>query len=299
MSAASAIRAWLGREGSTRTLALLRVSLALLVYARWGRDFQLFRDMQPDRIDMASGAFFALSAALTLSTTGMLLGAASRVSTALAGLSTLAVVLWVGETLGHEPYTHHNTWALALGVALLALTPCGRSLSVDRWLAVSRARRAGEAPPPERGPLWALPLLGVHVSAIYLWGTVAKLTVGYLSGARFEHYLMYLYLGSDVPSGWLWSAAIFVFVWTGVLLEPVLAVGLWFRRPRAVLFWVGLAFHGIIYWTLPVGTFSLTMWALYLAFLDPDAVHVGIDRMLGVESPARHPPATAGTDSPG
>ena len=279
------------REGSTRTLALLRISLALLVYTRWARDFQLFRDMQPDRIEVASGAFFALSVVLYLSTAGMLFGLWTRLSTALAGLSVLTVVIGVGEVGGHEPYTHHHTWALAVGVALLALTPCGRSLSVDRWRALRRADRTGQPAPAERGPLWALPLLGVHVSAIYGWGTVSKLTAGYLSGARFEHYLMYLYWGSDLPEGPLFSALVLACAWGSVLLEPALAVGLWIPRTRAACFAIGLLFHGLIYYTLPVGTFSLTMWALYLAFLDPDAAHRGLDRMLGLRpSEARDAP---------
>ncbi len=269
------------RQGSTRSLGLLRICLALLVYTRWAHDFQLFREWQPNRIDMPTGAFIALSIGLYLSTGMMLVGAFSRVATALAGASTLAIVIGVGHLLGHEPYTHHHTWALALGVALLALTPCGGSFSLDRWWALRRADRAGQPPPTEQGELWALPLLGLHVSAIYLYGTWAKLTPGYLSGARMQHYLMTLYTGSDLPQGLLADALIQLSTWGSILIEPLLAIGLWIPRLRRWLLPVGLLFHGFIYWSLPVGTFSMTIAALYLAFLDPDASHRAIDRLLG------------------
>ena len=275
------LQAALERRGSTRTLGLMRIALALLLYARWANELQLFRDMQPDRIQIPSAAFFAISAVFYASTTAMLFGLWSRWSTAAAGLTALVLVIGVGELAGHEPYTHHHTWCLALGVALLALTPCGGSWSVDRWRAVRRAEAAGAPPPPEEGPLWALPLIGLHVCAIYLWGTWAKLNPGYMSSARFDHFLMYLYFGSDIPDGRLFRAWQLAQTWTGILIEPLLAVGLWHPRARRWLLPVGLLFHGIIYWTLPVGTFSLTMWALYLAFVDPDAAHAAIDRLSG------------------
>ncbi len=276
----------MAREGSTRTLALMRISLSMLLFARWARDLQMFRDMQPDRLDMPSLQFWALSTVFYASTTAMFFGVWSRLSTALAGLSALVLVMGLGEFMGHEPYTHHHTWALALGVALLSLTPCGGSWSWDRWRVVKKAEAAGVAPPPESGPLWALPLIAVHVCAIYIWGTQAKLYPAYMDGSRMDHYMMHLYFGSDIPDGSMFRAWQLLQSWVGILIEPVLAVGLWFRKPRRWLFPIGLAFHGYIYWTLPVGTFSLTMWALYLAFLDPDAVHAAVDRMAGRPAPA-------------
>ena len=46
----------------------------------------------------------------------------------------------------------------------------------------------------------------------------------------------------------------------------------------------GLAFHAVIYCTLPVYTFSATMVVLYLAYFDPDDVHGFIDRLQGRSS---------------
>jgi hypothetical protein len=43
----------------------------------------------------------------------------------------------------------------------------------------------------------------------------------------------------------------------------------------------GLVLHALIYYLTPVGTYTATMWLLYLAFVDPDATHRLIDRMSG------------------
>ena len=86
--------------------------------------------------------------------------------------------------------------------SLLALTPCGRSLSVDRWLAMRAAERRGEAPPPELGPLYGQRLLAMQVSAVSLFAVWDKLTPGFLSGARLQHILLDRYGTSSTPLDW-------------------------------------------------------------------------------------------------
>ena len=64
-----------------------------------------------------------------------------------------------------------------MGVLFLTATPCGRSLSLDRW----RALRRGTAP-PERGPILGLRLITMMIGVVYLFGTESKLTWAYVSG---------------------------------------------------------------------------------------------------------------------
>jgi hypothetical protein len=261
-------RAWdwlTKREGSTRAAALIRLGLPLLIWSRWGREWILVRDLEPWKV--------ALGFTMFVSTTTMFFGIFSRLSAAVAGFSTCMFVWYCGHTLNVESYTHHHTTALAIGTVLCALLPCGGSYSVDRFLAVRRARQAGEAPPPERGDNWALSLIALHVSAIYLWGTYAKLSRGYMSGERFEHYLAKLYLGSDYPEWWAYPYVALFLAWSAILIEPVLAIGLYSRRLQRWLVPLGLFFHGVIYYTMPVATFSATMWLFYIAFVDPDDTH--------------------------
>ena len=56
-------------------------------------------------------------------------------------------------------------------------------------------------------------------------------------------------------------------------LEFALALGVWRPRWHRLLLPLGVAFHAGLYVLLPVHTFSATMVLLYLAVIDPSAVH--------------------------
>ena len=261
-------------EGSTRPAALMRIGLPLLIWSRLAGDFLLFKDLHPHRI--------ALSVVFFLSTSAMLVGWHSRLSSAATGAVMMALYYGVGVVGGEESYTHHHIYLLAIAPLLLSLTACGRSCSWDRW----RAVQAGAAP-PERGPTWGMVLITVQLSQIYLWGAYSKCHWGYLSGARLEQQLMYLYLGSDYPDWALFGPLMAALAVGSVVIEVVLGVGLFFRRTHRWLIPMGIAFHALLYWTLPVATFSATMWLLYLAAIDPDAIHRVLDEISGTPPPDR------------
>jgi hypothetical protein len=252
----------LSEEGSTRPAAALRVGLVLVLWSRFAAELELFMGLAPERL--------ALSLSFYASTTLFLLGAWSRLTGAWVALTALWLHFGLGVRGGVEPYQHHHVVALALGAALIALLPTGGSWSLDRLWALRRAERAGQPPPPERGPTWARHLLALHVVSIYGWGTFAKLSPAYLNGDRFTHYLMRLYFGSDLPSFPGFGALMVVLAWSAIFIEPMIGLGLLFRRTRWAALWLGLAFHGLIYWTMPVGTFTVTMWLFFIAFFPPD-----------------------------
>ena len=58
-----------------------------------------------------------------------------------------------------------------------------------------------------------------------------------------------------------------------VVVEYVLAFAIFVRRWQAFVLPLGLALHAAFYVLLPVNTYSATVMVLYLALLDPDAVH--------------------------
>lgn len=252
-------------EGSTRTSAMLRISLALLLWTRWGTDVAPFVDASTLRLLLAA-SFYA-------STTLMLLGVYARLSTAWAGATTMAMVFWIGPQ-AVEPWTHHHTAVLAIAVALCALTPCGHSYSWDRWRALQRGEPAGES-----APLWGLKLVGFHVSTIYFWTAWDKSFWGFLSGDRLEMALHKLYLGSDFVALPGFHTAMMLAAIAVVALEYFFAFGLWVRRWQWWTLPLALGMHAVFFVLLPVGTFTATMFALYLAFLDPDAVHEWLDKM--------------------
>lgn len=265
----------LGFEGSTRSVGLMRIGLALLMWTAYGSSWRLFQ--HETSLDLVVLVSFWCSSTL------MLLGVSSQLSTAAAGLTQAVLYHYYGIHLDIEAYHHHHTYTLMVGTLLLSMTPCGRSFSFDRWLDLRRADRDGRAPLPEFGPLWALLLIGLQVSCIYFWGAYNKSHLSWFNGARMTHFTMKFYLGSELPSG-TWFLALMTISGAGtVLLEYLLAFGLWVRRWQIWLIPAGLALHAAMYVTLPVSTFSATMWLLYLSFVDPELVHRGVDRMVGAQ----------------
>lgn len=261
-------------QGSSRSSALLRIGLAMLFWSRWAGELLFYVDQSPVGLFLAASFFVA--------TALLFVGYHSRAAAVWTGSIGMAMYYYFGFQLGREPWTHHHTYLLAIAALLIALTPCGASYSLDRYLAVMRAERAGLPPPAERGNLLGLRLIVVQLSVLYFFAAFDKTNHAFLSGARLEAIFLWYYAGSDYPAGLAWPATIISF---GVVaLEYSLAFGLPFRATRRYLVLPGLAFHAIIYVTLPVYTFSATMALLYLAYFDADAVDRVIARLQGIES---------------
>lgn len=258
-------------EGSTRAIGLLRIGLALLLWACWANELMPYRWQEP-RYWLAGAAFY-------LGTTAMLVGFWTRISTAFTAVVVGVLVFGFGYYDGQHAWIHHHTHLLAHATILLALTPCGRSFSLDRWL----ARRRGWVA-PEVGPLWAVPLLALQASAVYFFSAIDKTTLRFLSGDHLRGIVAVYYTGSD-PIDLPGFDVLLVLASVGVVaLEYVLPFALFVPRLRRWAVPVGLVLHGLFYVLLPVGTFSLTMIVLYLAYLDPSAVHRAIDRLLAADA---------------
>lgn len=282
MSAFAALRTRVETaEGSTRPIGLVRIGLALIVWARFANDFALWHDR--------TWLWGVLGGSIYLSSTLLLVGWRSRLAALWTAVTILLMVVLLGVRQKHYELVHHHISLLMITVGLLALTPCGASFSVDRWLALRRARRSGRgnaAAPPERGPLWGTWLIGLQTSAVYLWGAIDKTHAGWLQGDRMEHIWMYFYFGSDTPESPLFGAAALAVGAGTVIFEYAVAIGLWLRRWQLGFMAAGVVFHAVIYFTTPVATFSVTMFVLYLVYLPTERVHEIIDDLLGhVASP--------------
>jgi hypothetical protein len=222
-----------------------------------------------------------------LATGMMFVGLWTRVSSAVSALTVAGLVYYFGHFRGIEAWTHHHTSLLMMSTVLIALTPCGRSFSVDRYLAVKRAEKHGVAPPEEHGELWGLRLIQVLLFCVYFWASVSKLSPGYLSGERMQHLLMQLYFGSTYPSWPGFALLCLAMAWGALVSEIALAFGLFVPRWLKYLIPLGILLHASFYIVFPVSTFSLNMILLYLAFVPVGWVHEGLDEMMGhpTESP--------------
>ena len=132
---------------------------------------------------------------------------------------------------------------------------------------------------PEYGPLWGTRLIGLQVSVMYLFSAWDKTSMAFLSGDRMEQMLMYLYFGSDYPQWPGFHEMMMGIAITVVVLEYFLVFGLWFKTTRKISIFMGVILHGLFYIVIPVGTYTVTMWCMYLAFVDPDRMHAAIEEI--------------------
>jgi len=256
-------------QGSTRPIALIRIGLVFLMWNRWAKEFALFHYPYYRQTEISQVwvgiPFFVFSLF-------MLIGFWTRLSTFIVSLCLLFTYYYIGFVVGMEPYIHHHIYALAIMTCLLALTPCGRSLSLDRWIAIRRAERLGIALPSEIGPLWATRLMALQIAIIYFWSAVSKSNIVFLSGERLEAIFMYLYFGSDYPTNFPFQLICVGLAVATLIIEYALAFTLWLPRLRNISIISAILFHLLLYYVTPLKTFSLTMCLCLIVFIRPSSV---------------------------
>ncbi len=281
-------------QGSTRPVALLRIGLVFILWSEWGSTYYL------PKSHMVSLPYTLFGLSFFLSTTVMLVGYKTRIATAWTAFNVLCLYA-LQSPLGVPPelvrYHAHNN-LITVVTCLLCLTPCGTSLSIDRWLTMRRAIRENKPVPPEHGDLWATRLIAFQLSMVYFWAAFDKTNYMFLSGERLQEILMAFFLGSDPPAVPGFTFGVMALAVSTVVLEYVLAFGLWFDRTRGWCCLAGFAFHGIIYYTLPVMTFSAVSCLLYLSFFPPDRVNEFISQLLGQTQQTRAPIEVSQATSP-
>ena len=265
-------------RASSRAVALIRIGIPLLLWSRLGSEFAFF-----DAPLTASRA--ALGTAFFASTTSMLVGLFARTSAFIVSAVMCVAIATRGVLGGDHVFLHHHVALLVIVAFVLCLTPCGASFSIDRMRAVARSETLGAAPPEEKGYVYGQWLIRAQIALVYLFAAIDKSDAVFLSGARMGHYVHFFLVGSSEVSGAWFPVIMRIAAVTTVALEYALAVLLFVPRLRRILIPLGLGFHALVYVTLPVHTFSLTMALLYLAVLDPDVVHRRIDTLVGRSDP--------------
>jgi uncharacterized integral membrane protein len=173
---------------------------------------------------------------------------------------------------------HHPEGLMMIALAMLALSPSGRVLSVDAWLARLRHGTGEHGPTRHASSFARWPLLVIRwlLALAYLSGAFHKLRVAgfdWMNGHTLQHYVLRDATRWDAPLGlllgqhlWLMLAAsVMTILWEGtfflVLIFPALA---WIYIP------LGIGLHTGIWLTMRAGFF--TFMALYSAFVPWSAV---------------------------
>jgi hypothetical protein len=180
----------------------------------------------------------------------------------------ISAVVGVWMLLCDRLQFHHSRYSLFCYALLLAFTPCDRA-----WRATESA-----VPEPRVAPFWAVRLVQIQVSLVYLASGGAKLLDpdwrgGLVVGDRIVRSTPYA-LASGVPLGVMQFLAkddvASALAKGAILTELVLCVALWIRPTRVVALWCGVWFHLAIQLLAHVETFTILTLAMYGTFVTPD-----------------------------
>ena len=197
----------------------------------------------------------------------VVLGLGSRVSTLV--FSACCWWLLLVDPAGFK----HNLFALAVFGVLIAVSPCGDRFSVDAWLL---RRLRGPRVARLQCVFW-LRLVQVQIAIIYLFSTAVKLNEGWatghlLGGGRDKTAARAVDAGLELLVPLItWRPFYALASWVTVAVEAFLIVGFFPRRTRAWALFLGVCLHTGIDLGVDVGSYSLTMFAVYVAFLSPAA----------------------------
>lgn len=220
------------------------------------------------------------------------IGLWTRVTSVLTWLGALMYIQRLpGMLFGMDTMTN-------LGLLYLMIGPCGAALSVDRWLKVRRERlRLGPAyvpqpPEPMISANFAMRLIQLNFCLIYFASGSSKLLgSSWWNGTAPNRFLLnYSFAPFDVTAyTWfikfladhrpLWELACA----GGVIYTLILEIGfpflVWNRRTRWVMVSGSILLHTMIALLMGLVTFSLMMLALVLAFVPPEAVRQGVQKL--------------------
>ncbi len=262
--------------GSAAPLALLRIVLGLII-AVWGltllpdaRAFlgvdAVFPQVTPVRLRWSLFQLWATDAA-AITFVALLIPAGLAVAVGLwtraATVVSFVLLLSIGR---RDPYMMNSGDALLRhATLLLALTPAGAALSIDRWRRAPD--RAWEIP---RVAPWGLRLLQLQLVFVYLFSSFEKLRgVPWLDGTALADAWRITDLarfGVPLP---VYDSLLMtgVLTYSTLVIEVALATLIWNRRARPYVLLAGVALHVGIEATMAVGFFSIVAVTLYLAFV--------------------------------
>ena len=208
-----------------------------------------------------------------------MMGAAS-VGVALGFRYRLSVVAFFllftyAELIDKTTYLNHY-YLISLLSLLMIFLPMSRALSVDALLAARRRGRAdGESrrgAAGDRVPAWTAWALRAQLSAVYLFGGVAKLNADWMLSAQ----PIRIWLAGESDTALIgqllaqtWAA--YAMSWAGAAFDLTIAGALLWSRTRPAAYIALVAFHAATWLLFPrIGMFPWIMICAATIFFPPD-----------------------------
>jgi hypothetical protein len=196
-------------------------------------------------------------------------------------------------------FHQRNIWLLSSAELLvrvitiyLVCSPCGHALSVDSLL----SRKYRWMKKPRTWAPWALRLIQIQLSVVYVWTVWHKLKGEDWSNGTALYYATRLEDMTNFPVPFLldWLPFIQAMTWGTLLVELALGIMIWFKEFRRPVILIGIVFHLGIELMMSIPFFELFMIALIINFYTPEEHKAFVERiksrMLSLgESLQRHP----------
>lgn len=159
-------------------------------------------------------------------------------------------------------YYQNHYYLLTLVCWIMVVLPANRRWSLDAL--------EGFAPRSDTVPAWTYGLLRFQIGVPYFFGGIAKLHSDWLQG---EPIRMMLADRTSYPviGSWLGTeAAVWVFVYGGLLFDLLIVPALLWRRTRLAAYGVSLIFHFLNATLFNIGVFPWFMVLATVIFFEPD-----------------------------
>jgi hypothetical protein len=150
----------------------------------------------------------------------------------------------------------------------LCFSHCGHALSIDAWI---HGRDAFAAMADAPGSPWAMRLMQIQLSIIYLWTTIWKLNgVMWRSGTAIFYAIQNKSLHrGNLPRWMLRRFPMKIVAYSALVTEGALGTLVWIKEFRTPTVFVGIVFHLCIEFCMEIYLFEWIMCVCLLLFLDP------------------------------
>ncbi len=193
------------------------------------------------------------------------------------------IVAFICMTSIHQ----RNIWLLSSSEMLmrtitlfLICSPCGHSVSIDSLL----GRTIASFRQKKTWPVWALRLIQIQVSVVYLWTFWHKLKGETWLDGTAVYYATRLEGLTNFSIPFLMNSIPFLklMTWATLAIEFSLGALIWIKPLRKPIILLGIVFHLGIEYVMSIPFFELSMIALLINFYSPEELKAFIFRLKDV-----------------